>query len=133
MRSTRANSMGDDSFDPGDVIWAPDPYNESTQGPRPWLVLAADGLPFEGEEYVCAALTLSDHDGNLELGDDWVAGSNPNKTSYCSPWVLATIKHGAVTDPQGRVTVEFTERVIRRSIAYLSGDVSVDDPSGRGS
>ena len=117
------SDAGIDRYGPGDVFWAPDPYNDQSRGPRPWLVLAAGGLPFEGEEYVCAALTLSDLDENLAVGDDWIVGGNPNRTSYCSPWVLATVKHDAVVDPQGKVTTEFTKQVVRRSVEYLSRDV----------
>jgi len=110
-----------DGYDAGAVVWAPDPYNDGAD-PRPWLVLAADCLPYHGEEYVCAALTLSDLDDNLEVGDDWVAGRNPDVTSYCSPWVLATIKHDAVVNPQGRVTETFARTVAERSADYLTAD-----------
>lgn len=113
-----------DVYAPGDVVWAPDPYNEASNGPRPWLVLVAEGLPFRGEEYVCAALTLSNLDENLVVGDDWIAGGNPNRTSYCSPWVLATVKHDAIANPQGKVTGDFTEAVIRRSVEYLTASMN---------
>lgn len=87
--------------------------------------IAAENLSFDGEEYVCAALTLSDLDENLEVGDDWLVGSNPGRTSYCSPWVLATVKHDAVANPQGKVTEDFTRKAIRRSGEYLAGDVDL--------
>jgi len=116
--------MSEELFEAGDVFWAPDPY--SAAGPRPWLVLAADDLPFTGEEYICAALTLSDHEANLKVGEDWVVGGSPDRTSYCSPWVLATIKHDAVANPQGSVTAGFTERVVRDAAEYVAGDVGVE-------
>ncbi len=34
------------------------------------------------------------------VGDGWTAGRDHESTSYCSPWVLATVKHGAITRPQ---------------------------------
>jgi len=115
--------MSSGPFSAGDVFWAPDPYN-SDGGPRPWLVLVADGLPYAGEEYVCAGLTLSDLPDNVEVrGDDWVVGNDPERTSYCSPWVLATVKHDAVAGTQGCVTEEFTRDIVRRSAEYLSRDV----------
>ena len=120
------SAMSEGSYGPGDVFWAPDPYNDTTDGPRPWLVLAADNLPFAGEEYVCAALTLSDHASNLAVDDSWIVGGNPEQTSYCSPWVLATVKHDAVANPQGKVTAEFTERVVRETTGYLPGDLGVE-------
>lgn len=118
--------MSSGSFEAGDVFWAPDPYNAGGN-PRPWLVLAADNVPYAGEEYVCAGLTLSDLRDNVELRDeDWVVGNDPDETSYCSPWVLATVKHNAVAGTQGSVTDEFTREIVRRSVEYLSGDVNVD-------
>jgi hypothetical protein len=118
--------MSSDSFASGDVFWAPDPYN-ARENPRPWLVLAVDNLPYGGEEYICAGLTLSDLPDNIEVGkEDWIAGNDPNQTSYCSPWVLATVKHDSVAGPQGHVTTEFTQKIVQRSVEYLSGDVNSD-------
>lgn len=117
--------MSSDPFESGDVFWAPDPYKTGSD-PRPWLVLAADTIPYAGEEYVCAGLTLSDLPENVELEDeDWIAGNDPEKTSYCSPWVLATVKHDAVAGSQGYVTDEFTRGIIRRSVEYLTGDIGL--------
>lgn len=62
------------------------------------------------------------------MEDDWVVGGNPDRTSYCSPWVLATVKHDAVANPQGKVTREFTERVVWEAVEYLAGDVSDELP-----
>jgi len=115
--------MSRDAFASGDVFWAPDPYSAGSN-PRPWLVLVADGIPYAGEEYVCAALTTSDLPDNVKLeDDDWVAGNDPEATSYCSPWVLATVKHDAVAGGQGYVTDAFARKIVRRSIAYLAADV----------
>jgi len=117
--------MSGEPFEPGDVLWAPDPYLQHGGNPRPWLVLAADNIPYAGEEYICAGLTLSDFPDSVEVeADDWVAGNDPDTTSYCSPWVLATVKHDAVAGPQGHVTVEFTRECVRRSVEYLTGDVN---------
>lgn len=88
------------------------PYNAGSD-PRPWLVLAADNIPYAGEEYICAGLTLSDLPATVEVGsEDWVVGNNPKRTSYCSPWVLATVKHDSVTATQGYVTEPFTNRIV---------------------
>ncbi|WP_435194438.1 hypothetical protein [Natronomonas sp. EA1] len=116
-RSTRVRRVSS-SYRAGDVFWAPDPFRTGSN-PRLWLVLAAERLPYPGEEYVCAALTTSDLPANHELGDAWVSGRNPAKTSYCSPWVLGTIKHRAVSGPQGRVTDAFTGRMREQARAFL--------------
>lgn len=116
--------MGE-AFEMGDVFWAPDPYSSGTN-PRPWLVLSAESIPYAGEEYICAGLTLSDLPDNVEVSpEDWVVGNDPEQRSFCSPWVLATIKHDAVAGPQGALTDEFATDIARRSIEYLSGDANL--------
>lgn len=116
--------MSSDRFEAGDVFWAPDPYNSGSD-PRPWLVLAADTIPYSGEEYMCAGLTLSNLPDNIEVSEEhWRLGHNPDTTSYCSPWVVATVKHDAVAGAQGCVTDEFTAEIVQRSIDYLRGDVT---------
>jgi hypothetical protein len=57
-----------DVYEAGDVFWASDPFR-SGANPRLWLVLAAETLPYPGEEYVCAALTTSDLPANVAVGD----------------------------------------------------------------
>ena len=109
-----------DAYRKGDVFWAPDPFKEGSD-PRLWLTLVAEPLPYPGEEYVCAALTTSDLPANYEVGDAWIIGQNPNKTSYCSPWVIGTVKHRAVASPQGRITTEFTDGIIEQSKTFLDG------------
>lgn len=110
--------MSSNAYQPGDVFWAPDPIRGGSN-PRLWLVLAADALRYPGEEYICAALTTSDLPDNHKIGDDWLSGRDPSKTSYCSPWVVATIKHRAVANPQGEVTTDFVERMLEECTAYL--------------
>ncbi|AHZ24435.1 hypothetical protein E6P09_16005 (plasmid) [Haloferax mediterranei ATCC 33500] len=105
-------------FQKGDVFWVPEPFRRGSK-PRLWLVLAADSFPYPGEEYLCAALTTSNLLWNYELGDDWVSGKDPSKTSYCLPWVVATIKHDAVVNPQGQVTESFANEMIVECRRYL--------------
>lgn len=83
------------------------------------MVLASEQLPYPGEEYLCAALTTSDLPANVDVGDAWVAGRHPERRSYCSPWVLGTIKHRAVANPQGALTAAFTDRMVEQAVAYL--------------
>ncbi len=108
-----------DAYRKGDVFWAPDPFRQGSN-PRLWLVLASESLPYEGEEYSCAALTTSDLPANFEVGDDWIAGRNPNKPSYCSPWVVGTVKHRAVADPQGEISATFTDQMIEECTRFLA-------------
>lgn len=68
-----------------------------------------------------AALTTSDLPANYEVGEAWVTGRNPQKTSYCSPWVLGTIKHRSVANPQGAIATEFVDRTVERARSFLDG------------
>jgi hypothetical protein len=106
------------NFQTGDVFWAPDPFRQGSN-PRLWLILAADSLPYPGEEYICAALTTNDLPRNVEVDDDWIASQDPDKTSYCSPWVVATIKSGTVVNPQGGLTKPFTDQMITECKKHL--------------
>lgn len=106
------------AYEKGDVFWAPDPFRQGSN-PRLWLVLAADSLPYPGQEYICVALTTSDLPDNHEVGSDWISGDDPTKTSYCSPWVVATVKHRSIANPQGEVTTDFADRMIAECEAYF--------------
>jgi len=106
-----------DPYRKGDVLGAGSV--QTRDEPRLWLILAAQNLPYPGEEYVCAALTTSDLPANYEVGDEWETGQNPDKTSYCSPWVVGTIKHRAVANPQGRISREFTDRMVEQCRTFL--------------
>ncbi|WP_136718555.1 hypothetical protein [Halorientalis salina] len=110
--------MSSSAFQKGDVFWAPDPFRQGSN-PRLWLVFAADSLPYPGQEYICAALTTSDLPANYAVGSEWITGRNQQKTSYCSPWVVATIKDRAVLNAQGEITTGFTDRMITESTEYL--------------
>jgi hypothetical protein len=57
--------------------------------------------------------------------DPYNSGNNPEKTSYCSPWVLATVKHDSVAGSQGAVSEEFTRTIVRRASDYLTQDLGV--------
>ncbi|MCU4742050.1 hypothetical protein OB955_00330 [Halobacteria archaeon AArc-m2/3/4] len=118
-RSIRVKNVSDSGrYRKGDVVWAPDPFKQGSN-PRLWLVLTADSLPYVGQEYICAALTTSDLPDNFRIGSDWITGRNPQIESYCSPWVVATIKHRAIANPQGKITTSFTDRVIGDCKRYL--------------
>jgi hypothetical protein len=75
--------VSSNAFERGDVFWAPDSFRQNAN-PRLWLVLAADSLPYAGQEYICATLTTSNLPENHD-GTDWFCGRDPSKTSYCSP------------------------------------------------
>lgn len=106
-----------------EVVWAPGPFKDEGSNPRPWLVIAAEGLPYPAEESIGVAFTTqSHHPGTFAVPSDaWVAGE-PRKRSYVLPWTLATLKDDLhVVGTQGTVTDAFTDRVTTASVSYLDG------------
>lgn len=103
----------------GDVIFAPDPFRPS-ENPRPWVVLSAESMPFPGD-FLCVAVTRSEYAMNYELKDEhWAEGGQPSdEESYCSPWLLNTIKSGQIRFQQGSLTQQFTEKMTRDAVGYL--------------
>lgn len=69
MRSTRGRNVSTNAYRKSDVFCAPDPFRQGSN-PRLWPVLAADSLPYLGQEYVCAALTTSDLPATFEIGSE---------------------------------------------------------------
>jgi len=111
----------DGSLNPGEVVWAPDPYNSGSD-PRPYLVLSND-LPYGDQESICAGITHSDLPDNHAIGDSWVTGEPPtDRTSYCSPWVIATVKHDQAK-LQGLLESGFTTRMVEAARDYLTAEL----------
>ena len=102
----------------GDVIWGPDPF-KSGENPRPWLVLNNERHPFGDEESMTVTLTTTPHDAAIPLADaDWIEGGMP-RTSFASPWTVASPKHAEVLRRQGRVSEEFVQTVVDALEGYL--------------
>lgn len=102
----------------GDVVWGPDPF-KATENPRPWLVLNTDSHPFHGEEYMTVTLTTTPHEDTIPIRDtDWVAGGAPRQR-YASPWSVASPKHPALVQRQGRVSESLVRTVVEELTRYL--------------
>jgi len=105
----------------GDVVWAPDPFKSDAGNPRPWLILAADRLPYADEESIAVAFTTQSHhpESFAVPSDAWVRGE-PGTESYVLPWSVATLKEDLhVVGTQGTVAEAFVERVVTALISYL--------------
>jgi len=83
------------------------------------LILAAQNLPYPGEEYVCAARSRRAISPRTTRSVTSGRRTESDKTSYCSPWVVGTIKHRAVANPQGRISREFTDRMVEQCRTFL--------------
>jgi hypothetical protein len=68
-------------------------------------------IRFTTREYVALGITTRKRSEALSLDGEWVRGGTP-EPSYVNPWSLVTIKHGSITDGQGRVSEEFVERAV---------------------
>lgn len=105
----------------GDVVWAPDPFNADTGNPRPWLVVAAESLPYPDEESIAVAFTTqSHHPGSFAVPSEaWVRGE-PGTRSHVLPWSVATLKDDVhVVGVQGTVTEDFVTRVTRALLSFV--------------
>jgi hypothetical protein len=105
----------------GDVVFGPDPFKLGND-PRPWLILSANSMPLPGE-FICAGLTSTEYTVNYEIRPEhWTHGGNPpDKESYCSPWVLGTVKSGQIRSLQGTLAEEFTDEITSDAVGYLTG------------
>lgn len=110
----------DSPFQRGDVVKHPAPF-KSPPRHRFFLVLSDDSHPFHGEEYAVVALTSKQRPEAVEIAaDDWRFGGPPGE-SYASPWYVFTVKHADITNPQGSVTDEITDRIAAEASSYLGG------------
>lgn len=112
--------------DRSDVIWALDPFKTGTGNPRPWLVIAADRLPYPDKESIAVAFTTqSHHPGSFTVPSSaWVRGE-PQQQGYVLPWSLATLKDDLhIVGKQGTVTAVFTNKVATATSSYFEESYS---------
>lgn len=102
-----------------DLVWAPDPFKSSST-PRLWLVISDGQMPFPGD-LLCVACTRSAYPSlNHEVTSDrFESGGKPNQTTYCSPWLIATIKPGFIRNKQGTLTKSFTDTIAKDAQSYV--------------
>lgn len=104
----------------GDVLWAVDPFKESTDTQRPLVVLSNDSHPFHDEQWITVALSTVPRPRAIEVTDgDWLAGTLPQR-SYAYPWAVLSPRVEYVDYIVGSVTREFVERVVTELEKYLA-------------
>lgn len=110
------------TFSRRDLVFAPDPFKAGTN-PRPWVIVSDEEMPFPGD-LLCVACTRSGYATNYELtADDFESGTKPDQETYCSPWLLATLKPGSLQFKQGTLTEAFTNKVATDAVQYIdTGD-----------
>lgn len=88
-----------------EVWWGPAPHKP---GPayRPWVIVSESTHPFSHTECIALAMTTQQHAEGIEVSDSaWVRGGS-NKTSYISPWYVATIKYSDFDRQQGELNAD---------------------------
>lgn len=101
-----------------DLVFAPDPFKNGGT-PRPWLVISDSRMPFPGD-LLTVACTRSDYPDNHQITPStFESGSMPDQTTYCSPWLLATLKTTDVGHKQGTLTKSFTDRIATQAKGYV--------------
>lgn len=101
-----------------DLVFAPDPF-KSGSNPRPWLIISGDQMEFPGD-MLCVACTKSSYPANYEITPDMVeSGSLPDETTYCSPWLLATLKPTNFAFRQATMTKAFTNMIAQAAEQYV--------------
>lgn len=100
------------------LVFAPDPFKPGTN-PRPWVIVSDDQMPFPGD-MLCVACTRSDYPDNYEItAETFESGTKPPETTYCSPWLLATLKPGQFAFKQGTLTKAFTDTIAADAVQYI--------------
>jgi|GEM_PF-361330 len=116
-------------YETGDVVWTVDPFKLGDGVPRLFAVVSTRTHPFDGEQFVGATVTTTDHAVAHPLrAEYWVSGGTP-EPSYILPLSLHTPRLSSVTAPpgyeqlddpwQGRLTDEFVAEVIEEIVWTL--------------
>ena len=103
----------------GDVVRSADPFKTGTGTQRPWLIINNGEHPFDGEQHLAVAISTKRYEDSLSLDSTvWDVGGVPRK-SFVSPWAVHSPRTEDLVAWQGRVTDEFTERVIDELWTYV--------------
>ena len=100
----------------GDVLWASDPFRDGDAG-RPWLVVSSPATPYQGEQFVCLALTSKGyHDDAVPVRNDALPAE-----SYVLPWSVRTVEIEDVVNMVGSLRGETVSVSVERLVTYVGG------------
>lgn len=116
-------------YEVGDVVWTVDPFKLGSDVCRMFAIVSTRTHPFEGEQFLGATVTTTDHMLAHPLKDeDWIHGGTP-EDSYLLPLSLHTPRssnvqappeYDEITDPwQGRLTDDLVEKVTEEIVWTL--------------
>lgn len=103
----------------GDVVRSQDPFKLGTDSQRPWLIVSNGSHPFSDEQFLAVAISTKQYERSLSLDPDvWTIGGVPRE-SFVSPWAVHSPRIEDLVAWQGRVTAEFTDRVVSELESYV--------------
>jgi mRNA interferase MazF len=109
--------MTDQSYSRGTVVKGPDLLGPHDQ--RPYVCLSTETPPFREEEAVHAVVTTTCRPAAIPLsGADFRRGGLPRQ-SYVNPWVLVTIKHADIQEPEGQLTDDTVDEIAREAATHI--------------
>lgn len=119
---------GGRAYEVGDVVWTVDPFKAGEEVPRMFATVSTRTHPFEGEQFIGATLTRTNHQMAHPLKEEyWEVGGTP-KFSYILPRSIHTPRASNIQAPerldtddpwQGRLTDEFIEPVVDELVLAL--------------
>jgi len=102
-------------YEQGAVVWGPGLVRDE----RPWVVVSNRRHPFRDEECVVVAVTTTERERAVTLGEDEFKEGGVPRTSYVSPWFVTTRKKTSLNERQGMLTDEAFESVHDEILRYL--------------
>lgn len=101
------------------VIWASDPLKSESDAARPLIVLNNETHPFDGEQWIAAAVSTTPRPQALELTDEaWIDGTLP-QCSYAYPWAVLSPRIERVDYVVGRTTEPFVDEIVAEAHGYV--------------
>ena len=100
-------------FERGDVVYGDDPF-KGEEDARPWLILSNhEGRLFHGEQYITVTFTTKSWmDGLIDISEEsWLRGGTPDE-SRIVPWGVQSIDHEDIDYWQGRLERDLVDEAV---------------------
>jgi mRNA interferase MazF len=97
----------------GDVLWATDPFRDGDAG-RPWLVVSNESTPYQGDQFVCLALTSKGYHG-----DAVPVRSDDALPSESYAWSVRTVESDDIARQVGSVREGTVSEAVARLTTYV--------------
>jgi hypothetical protein len=109
-----------DDLKRGHVVLAPDPFKDSDELTRPWVVVNNETHPFDAEQYIAMGLTTRTwYDDRIPLDEDAYRHRRAPEDSSIVPHALASLQPSLITDYICRVRDEPLDEAVELLVGYL--------------